>query len=65
MELALCMITRNDEVGVIQTLDSVRKLVTEMVVAVDASSTDNTKARAEAWLRDWDASGEKWRKSVV
>lgn len=60
MSLALCMIARNEQQSILHTLDSVRGLVDEIVIAIDPTSDDKTWETVETWLKAWDASGAKW-----
>ena len=60
MILGLCMIARNEAQSIIHTLESVRSLVSEIVVAVDVTNTDNTREAVTEWLTKWDSTGERW-----
>ena len=52
---------RNEAEGLPHTLESVKNLVDEIVVAVDASNEDNSREVAEKWLREWDETGKRWK----
>jgi len=58
--LGLHQVVRNEEQALPRALNSVRDLVDEIVISVDPTTTDHTWDIAEAWLRDWDPTGEKW-----